>query len=319
MEPRFLRQLAEIIDLGSMSLAARSLNVSQPTLSRNIKSLETFVKAPLLRRGRYGVTPTAVGELLAREGRTIRDALWQAEAGLANWQSSLDGKLHLGVGTMLAHSIMPAFLADLATSQLNIALRIDVASADKLLEHVRARKLDLAIVEFGPFVQREGLAELPLIDDPRAFYVGETHPLANAARVTAAQLQAASHIRVGSFSDEWNGPWKGSTASSGGSTIELSGDVSIALHLLATGRFVAMLPQCVMRNLSDPRPFRQLAYKGPMPSKRLSIWRRVELGGHPLVERFSKRFTKFMQDLQSESEAMPRRLRRQRTLAHTPP
>lgn len=68
MEPHHLRQLAEIIDLGSLSLAAKSLNVSQPTLSRNVKSLETLIGAPVLQRGRYGVTPTHIGETLAREG-----------------------------------------------------------------------------------------------------------------------------------------------------------------------------------------------------------------------------------------------------------
>jgi molybdate transport repressor ModE-like protein len=91
MEPRYLRQLAEIIDLGSLSLAAKSLNVSQPTLSRNIKSLEALIGAPVLRRGRYGVTPTHIGAALGREGRAIREALRQAELDLGRWKGGLDG------------------------------------------------------------------------------------------------------------------------------------------------------------------------------------------------------------------------------------
>jgi DNA-binding transcriptional LysR family regulator len=90
-EPRYLRQLAEIIDLGSLSLAAKSLNVSQPTLSRNIKSLEALIGAPVLRRGRYGVTPTHIGAALGREGRAIREALRQAELDLGRWKGGLDG------------------------------------------------------------------------------------------------------------------------------------------------------------------------------------------------------------------------------------
>jgi molybdenum-dependent DNA-binding transcriptional regulator ModE len=83
MEPRYLRQLAEIIDLGSLSLAAKSLNVSQPTLSRNIKSLEALIG--------YGVTPTHIGAALGREGRAIREALRQAELDLGRWKGGLDG------------------------------------------------------------------------------------------------------------------------------------------------------------------------------------------------------------------------------------
>ena len=101
MEPRYLRQLAEIIDLGSLSLAAKSLNVTQPTLSRNIKSLEALIGAPVLQRGRYGVTPTAIGAALAREGRSIRDALRQADLDLGHWKGGLAGRLKIGVGTML--------------------------------------------------------------------------------------------------------------------------------------------------------------------------------------------------------------------------
>lgn len=306
MEPRFLRQLAEIIDLGSVTLAAKSLNVSQPTLSRNIKSLEALVKAPLLNRGPLGVTPTAVGELLAKEGRAIRDSLRQVEVNLVNWHGSLQGRLHIGSGVMLAHSVMPIFLDQVAASGWNAGLRIEVQSADRLIDRVRSGILDAAVVEFGPLLSREGLIETPLLDDPRAFYVGATHPLADLTSVSTAQIVASRHITVGSFLDDRFAPVSKATMQSGnGPYIELSGDLGMALHLLSTGRFIAMLPQFVMANLCDDRTFKRLAYRGRLPSKQLSIWHRSELAGHALVGEFVTRFRRFVQKINVDTESGP--------------
>ena len=61
MNPKYLAQLATIVELGSVTKAAQKLNTTQPTLSRIIKLIEDRVGAPVLRRGRHGVTATEIG------------------------------------------------------------------------------------------------------------------------------------------------------------------------------------------------------------------------------------------------------------------
>ncbi len=298
MEARFLRQLAEIIDLGSMTLAAQSLNISQPTLSRNIKSLEALVKAPVLERGQYGVKATIIGELLAKEGRVIRESLRQVEIDLASWQGGLRGRLSIGVGAMLAHSIVPTFLADVSVSQWNVALTVEVQSADKLIERLRSGILDVAVLEFGPLLTREGLTEIAILDDPRGFYVGKTHKLASVSRISEEQILACEHITVGSFiEDRFRPATKSIRKTTQNPSIELSGDMGIALHLLSTGRFIAMLPQFVMENICSSGNYIRLPYAGRLPSKRLSIWHRAELSGNRLVGEFVNRFKQFTRQL----------------------
>ncbi|MBI3436554.1 MAG: LysR family transcriptional regulator [Proteobacteria bacterium] len=302
MEPRYLRQLAEIIDLGSLSLAAKSLHVSQPTLSRNIKSLEALIGAPVLQRGRYGVTPTHIGAALAREGRTIRDALRQADLDLGHWKGGLDGRLRIGVGTMLAHSLMPRFLAHVRGTRWNVALRIDVEGANRLIDRVRSRELDVAIVQIEPQFSKEGLRQITLFDDRRAYFAGARHPLAGKKSVTARDITRSLHITVGAFSDQRSMLLENSaTAAGNGPTIELSGDVAIALHLLATGAYVAALPEFVMKHLCDDRRFARLAYHGELPSRTLSIWYRDDMGGHPLIKDFCRRLLRFTSQLRSET------------------
>lgn len=298
MEPRYLRQLAEIIDLGSLSLAAKSLNVTQPTLSRNIKSLEALIGAPVLQRGRYGVTPTAIGAALAREGRSIRDALRQADLDLGHWKGGFAGRLKIGVGTMLAHSLMPQFLALQSGSRWKVALRIDVEGPDRLIDRVRSRDLDAAIVQIEPYFPKEGLKQISLFEDKRAYFAGARHPLARKKPVTEKDIRRALHVTVGAFSERRTTIVEESRPD-GGPKIELSGDVSIALHLLATGAYIAALPEFVMTHLCDEREFIRLEYRGKMPSRTLSIWHREDVGGHPLIKDFCRRFVEYVAALRA--------------------
>jgi len=304
MEPRHLRQLAEIIDLGSLSLAAKSLNVSQPTLSRNIKSLEASIGAPVLQRGRYGVTPTHIGAALAREGRSIREALRQADLDLGHWKSGLDGRLRIGVGTMLAHSLMPKFLAQIGRTRWKVALRIDVEGPDRLIDRVRSGGLDAAIVQIEPYFSKEGLSQITLFEDKRAYYAGVRHPLAQKKSIGRKDIAKALHVTIGAFARRRPAATKGLPEDIGeGPRIELSGDVVIALHLLATGNYIAALPQFIMEHLCDDRKFVRLAYRGAMPSRTLSVWYREDMGGHPLIKDFCRRLVKYVTALRSGSGA----------------
>jgi DNA-binding transcriptional LysR family regulator len=299
MEPRYLRQLAEIVDLGSLSLAAKSLNVTQPTLSRNIKSLEASIGAPVLHRGRYGVTPTAIGATLAREGRSIRDALRQADIDLGHWKGGFAGRLKLGVGTMLAHSLMSRLLVLQGNSRWKIALRIDVEGPDRLIDRVRSGDLDVAVVQIDPYFPKEGLEQIALFDDRRAYYSGARHPLAKKRPVTDRDISRAKHVTVGAFAEGRAHRFEQSASDSAGPRIELSGDVSIALHLLATGTYIAALPEFVMSHLCDERQFVRLAYHGEMPSRTLSIWHREDMSGHRLIKEFSRRFSDYVTTLRA--------------------
>ena len=56
MNPQHLYYLQAIVEQGSMAKAAERLRVTQPTLSRIVKTLEEQAGAPLLHRERYGVS-----------------------------------------------------------------------------------------------------------------------------------------------------------------------------------------------------------------------------------------------------------------------
>jgi LysR family nitrogen assimilation transcriptional regulator len=77
-----MRYFRAIVACGSLSAAARKLNVAQPALSLHITKLEQFYGIRLLERSARGVTPTEAGSLLVRHSEIILEELEQAERAL---------------------------------------------------------------------------------------------------------------------------------------------------------------------------------------------------------------------------------------------
>ncbi|MBI3434169.1 MAG: LysR family transcriptional regulator [Proteobacteria bacterium] len=301
MDPRFLRQLAEILDTGSVTRAAEVLGVPQSTLSRNMKSLEASVGAPVFERGRYGIIPTRIGTVLAREGRQIRLALKQAETEHQHWRSGLHGTLRVGVGTMLAHSLMAAFLDHPLIAKWHVALHLSVEGTERLLEQVRRDELDLAIVQGDLLEAPNGLKQNVVLEETIGFYVAPAHPLARRRTLTLADLAAVEFLAVGTFFDHVVNAFHAAKCAVKSPRLRFSGDVAMALHLLARGRHVAVLPDIMMANLCDGRTYARLRVEAALPRRVIAAWHRADMEGHPLLADFMRRLRAFLGDLRKRS------------------
>src|SRR4051795_3862914 len=82
-----LRAFCAAIDLGSLGRAARLLRLTQPALSKRLRTLEALAGARLLERSPRGVTPTPAGTRLYLEARKLlaqADAVEELMAGLSD-------------------------------------------------------------------------------------------------------------------------------------------------------------------------------------------------------------------------------------------
>lgn len=300
MEPRYLRQLAEIVELGSLSRAAEALHITQPTLSRNMKSLEAQVGAPLLKRGRYGVAPTVIGAALARQGRMIRDAMAQAEGEVEQWRQGQDGKLRIAIGAMLARSIMPGFVTHILRSKWNVGLRVSVDGAERLLDRLRRAELDVVLSPAQIHYPADDLIQDFMFEDHIGLFASGKHPLARRRLVSAADLSAATWATVGVLSgarDTTREILARIGVDGTRTAIEFSGDISMALNLVDSGSYLMAAPSFLMRHLDDPRRFVELPFKADMPRRDVAMWRRQDMKDHPLVDEFKARFQAYVRSL----------------------
>jgi DNA-binding transcriptional LysR family regulator len=253
MDPKFLTQLAVIVELGSVTKAARKLNVTQPTLSRSIKIIEDRVGGAVLRRGRYGVSPTEIGRRLAEEGRSILRNTEQAETAITEWKHGMAGELRVGVGPMLAATVMGDFFAEMIESPPTYSLKIHCEIASRLATRLNTDMLDVAIIPYDLNRGDDGLVRSLLFQDSLSVFVGADDPLAN-QRISPQALADHQWVAVGEISglfdvtrellDRLGLP--GITPQ-----VENSGDVTMTFRMLEKARTCTLLPFRMLGTYSD--------------------------------------------------------------------
>jgi DNA-binding transcriptional LysR family regulator len=116
MDARRVVLFAEVPEHTSLTRAARAVHLSQPSLSRQIASLEREAGVRLINRTPEGISVTSAGEMLLRRAQAIR-------AQLDHARQELDEVLGLGAGR-LRLAAFPTAAATLALEAL-LSLRTD--------------------------------------------------------------------------------------------------------------------------------------------------------------------------------------------------
>lgn len=182
------RQLATfhaVTRLGSVSLAADELHLTQPAVSIQIGILEESAGTPLLTRSGRGIRPTAAGELLAQYAGRILD-LWR-EAGdeMATLQGVFSGTLRVGAVTT-AEYLLPPLLVAFASEHPKIKLKLQVGNRDEIVRMLASHEIDLAIMGRPPAELKT--TSLAFAKHPMAFLAAAAHPLMLLPRLTLAAL-----------------------------------------------------------------------------------------------------------------------------------
>ena len=166
-----------MVETRHFTQAAERVGVSQPTLSKQIHTLETTLGAPLFERVRGDVTLTVAGEtLLPLATRMVADADAARDA-VGDIVGLRRGEVRLGATPSLCSSLVPAVLRGFRADHPDIRLHVNESSSQDLAADLLAHSLDLALIvqpEQGidPGLQaapilRESLVVASVADGPR--------------------------------------------------------------------------------------------------------------------------------------------------------
>jgi DNA-binding transcriptional LysR family regulator len=184
-----LRAFCAAADLGSFGRAARLLRVSQPALSKRLRTLEAIAGAPLLDRSPRGVTLTPAGTRLYVEARKL---LVQAEA-VDELMSDLPGgeaPVRLAASHTIAEFVLPAPLAEFERRRgRHLSVELIVANSAVVRDMVREGRAEfgIAALESGHADDRS-LRELPFCEDEVVVAVPAGHPWSAQRQVDPAEL-----------------------------------------------------------------------------------------------------------------------------------
>lgn len=124
MDAQALVLLAEIVEAGNLSLAARRLKMSRANVSYHLAQLEKSMGQQLLRRTTRRLEPTEVGYRLYEHGCVIREELMAASESLASLGSSLHGQVRLSIPTGFGSLVMSDWLIEFKRQYPDIVLNV---------------------------------------------------------------------------------------------------------------------------------------------------------------------------------------------------
>lgn len=184
---RQLKYLVTVAETLHFRKAAEMCNISQPTLSTQLKQLEDKLGVQLVERSRHRVLLTQTGKEIAAKAREVlRDV--QDLVDLADRDRNLlEGTLKLGVPGSIGPYLFPHILPELHKRHpgLNLYLRED--TAPELVYRLSEGDLDLLIV---PLLRTTpDLETMPLFDEPLWLSVNKNHDLARRKTVRARDLK----------------------------------------------------------------------------------------------------------------------------------
>ncbi|HEY0532260.1 MAG TPA: LysR substrate-binding domain-containing protein [Actinoplanes sp.] len=171
-----LRYFLAVAETRHFTQAADNLGVAQPTLSKQIHTLEASLGAPLFERIRGAVSLTVAGEaLLPLAQRMVADADAAREA-VSDIVGLRRGEVRLGATPSLCSSLVPEVLRTFRGSHPEIQLYVNEGSSQDLIENLHAHTLDLALIvqssqgvdsflETAPVLQ-ESLMVASMLDGP---------------------------------------------------------------------------------------------------------------------------------------------------------
>jgi len=247
---RHLQILMAVAQSGSMAKAANSLSISHPVISKAIAELEQTLGVRLFDRGSQGVEPTMYGRALVRCGVAVFDELQQGLRQVGFLADPTVGQLRIGAGEAMAAGLVPAIAERLLRQFPKLIL--DAAHADTgtlQYRELRERQVELMVGRIPtPFGQDDLRAET-LFDEQLLVAAGMQSPWARRRRIELSEL--INEPWVLAPSESLPGQLYEETFGMSGLAVPRPSVVTLSIHLcstmVATGRFVALLPGSLLR------------------------------------------------------------------------
>jgi len=246
---RDLHILSVVVQWGSMAKAASRLAMSQPAVSESIANLEAALGVRLLDRSAHGVEPTRYAEALLKRGHAVFDELMQGGRDIEFLANPGVGEIRVAAGDTAAAGLLAPVVDRISQRYPQVIFKFVPSSAERLeFPEIRERSADVAVTRISrSFVQSELDVEF-LFDDPTVVVAGANSPWARRRRIALEELvhepwtlttdQVIRELVADAFRSRGLEPPRERVSVS---------SMLLRSRLLATGRYLTVLPQSVVR------------------------------------------------------------------------
>ncbi|MBL9188168.1 MAG: LysR family transcriptional regulator [Opitutaceae bacterium] len=199
MELRHLRYFITVAETLNFSRAARILNIAQPPLSAQVRSLEAELGVELFERGPRGVTLTKAGRALLPAAQEALAAAARAAEAARDLATGRTGTVRLGLITPCATTEVAAALRDFNRAFPLVRLRVRHDNVETLRRLLMAGQIDVALTR--PSQSDPRWRQQPLGTQEQVLALPEDHPWAKQRSIPIRKLQGAPLLLINSDSN----------------------------------------------------------------------------------------------------------------------
>ena len=146
MELRVLQYFLVVAREENITKAASLLHITQPTLSRQLMSLEEELGVKLFRRGKHSIVLTEDGMLLRRRAQEIVDLAEKTAKELMHGEEAVSGEISIGCGEPQNMKPLAEIMASFQQKYPDVSFHIYTAIADDVKERLENGTLDMGLL-----------------------------------------------------------------------------------------------------------------------------------------------------------------------------
>nr|WP_274363935.1 MULTISPECIES: LysR family transcriptional regulator [unclassified Paenibacillus] len=187
-----LTVFATVVEQESLNRASRTLNISQPALSRKISLLEEQLGVQLFHRRGKRLELTRVGQISYEFAVQMRKLQGRFLQTIAEFNSANRGRLTVGASLTTLQSTLPELLAAFTRHAPNVDIQAFTGKTHEIVTLVKEKRCDVGLVASN--VDHPDTVCVPLFDDHLTLLLPEYHPLAEKPDVSISDLDGLPMI-----------------------------------------------------------------------------------------------------------------------------
>lgn len=196
-----LRILKAVATEKNFTKAAEVLYLSQPSLSKQIKTLEKNLDILLINRENNKISLTENGKIFLQYSERILALCEESCRALIDLKNGDRGNLTVGASQTIGTYLMPRVLALFAQNYPQIDLKVQVNSTRLIANSVLNREIDIAVVGGEiPDELKKNLTIKEFVEDELSLIISKSHPFAKKKKINKENLYYLNFITLNSNS-----------------------------------------------------------------------------------------------------------------------
>ncbi|WP_208586786.1 LysR family transcriptional regulator [Gracilibacillus suaedae] len=191
MDIKHLQYFLEVSKTENFTQAAENLYITQPALSRIVKTLESDLGVALFHRSRKKITLTDAGKVLHMHASKIADQITEMEQEIDQIRTLKTGHVRIGLPTVVNSFFFSQLIADFHHRYPGVTFHLEENGSKVIEEKVLDGELDCGVVVLNNHLTADYYT---FVEDNLNLVVSNQHPLAIEHQIQIQDLKDQSFI-----------------------------------------------------------------------------------------------------------------------------